>query len=498
MPKLAQRQITLSPGQSVFFNSPYKYTLASSGIGGGKSFVGNLRMINKVSQAPGSLNLVATQTYPMLRDSTYRTFKSLAPPGFIIDENRNDGWMLVRAGDGTAEILWRSLINYEFLRGVEFLYAYIDEMALIHPTAWKILKGRLRGKCPDNPLLKPQGWGTTTPRGKNWMWKEFVDTPTRRHAWVHWSGYDNEANLPEGYYEDLGYTGSFYDQEVLGLFAAFQGLVYDMFVDDQRLLNSHIRLPAEEMRFNDVVGGLDWGYIDPTAACVFGLYGDSKAWQLDEFYERKANFYDRVIPAVLALTKQHGVSVWYCDSSEPDKIDELRRAADKADVDTQFRAVEKGPGSITSGIQTVQWLLQERADGSRGLLVSPTCTNTIKEYLTYQYSTKEKVDRAADELPMDTNNHAQDASRYALHSVYGQRRHSGNSGIAVATSMPRYSSQLDALLHRTQKDEDDLDEEPIDPRTAKLLDEREERDVRRRAQNARIADQLRQLGGFGW
>lgn len=483
-----QKVYNLSPGQSVFFNSAYKYTLATSGLGGGKTFIGCLRLINKVSKAPGSLNLVAAPTFPMLRDSTYRTFMSLAPDGFVLDFNANDGTMKVRAGTGTAEILWRSLVKYEFLRGIEFMYEYIDELALCHPMAWKIARGRLRQKLPGLPGVKPQGWATTTPRGKNFVYHEWVMHPTKRHAWVHWPGTDNNANLPEGYYEDLGYTGSFYDQEVKGLFAAFDGLVYQ-FEDEPEAFNSHVKEPPENMSWRDVIGGLDFGYRDPTAACVFGLRSDLRAWQIGEYYQRKANFYDTVIPAILDLSREHHVSTWYCDSSEPDKIEELRRAADREGVDTIFRAVEKGPGSIISGVQTVQWMLAKRDDGSRGLLVSPECTNTRKEYGSYQYDTKDVGERSSSDVPQDMNNHAMDATRYALHSVFGRHRGDGSVAVAVSTQT---TPTLERLFRQTQQAEEDLDK-PDSP----FLTEQEERDVRRRAQNARIISQLRGLGGLG-
>lgn len=474
--------ITLSPGQSTFFSSRYKYTIATSGLGGGKTFVGCLKMMHQVASAPGSLNLVAAATYPLLRDSTYRTFMSLAPEGFVLNYNSNEGIMTVQAENGTADILWRSLVNYDFLRGTEFLYAYVDELALVRQSAWKVLKGRLRGKCPVKPELMPQAWGTTTPRGKNWMYQEFVEKPSRRHAWCHWPGTDNLVNLPDNYYEDLGYTGSFYDQEVLGEFRAFEGLVYAEFDD-----RANIAEPPENFSFNSVFGGLDFGFIDPTAAVVFGRWGDQRLWQLDEYYKSKANFETEIMPAIFDLTKKYGVAVWWCDSARPDLIDMLNRNRDTFGCDTVFRSAAKGPDSIMSGIQIVQSLIQQRGDGSRGLLVSPNCINTLKEYGVYQFDTKERLDRNANELPIDSNNHAMDASRYAIMHTIGKRSSSSIPAVVSSTA----ADQLERLLRHSDErspylpTEDELARDELMAR----------RDEARSAQTAQLLGVLRRLGG---
>jgi hypothetical protein len=91
---------------------------------------------------------------------------------------------------------------------------------------------------------------------------------------------------------------------------------------------------------------------------------------------------------------------------------------------------------VQPGIQTVTALLARRPDGTRGLYGSPRCIQTIAEYQSYQYTSPtagpfppreggrglghEGV--RASELPVKANDHALDATRYALHSALGQRR----------------------------------------------------------------------------
>src|SRR5258705_209708 len=83
------------------------------------------------------------------------------------------------------------------------------------------------------------------------------------------------------------------------LFSAFAGLVYSLQADEQ---DGHLRTAPAGMRFARVIGGVDWGYTNPTAAAVFGLDGDERAWQLDEWVRRHAPLEGVVLPALVELT----------------------------------------------------------------------------------------------------------------------------------------------------------------------------------------------------
>ena len=99
-----------------------------------------------------------------------------------------------------------------------------------------------------------------------------------------------------------------------------------------------------------------------------------------------------------------------------------------------------GVSPVRPGIQTLTRLLARRGDGTRGLYVAPRCVHTIAEYGMYQYPPDpgagiggygsqaplpvgEGFGRGPlSELPMKQNDHALDASRYALHTALGQSR----------------------------------------------------------------------------
>jgi hypothetical protein len=167
---------------------------------------------------------------------------------------------------------------------------------------------------------------------------------------------------------------------------------------------------------------------------VFGVDGDGRAWQLDEFYQRKAALEETVLPAVLGLTRRYGVRTWYCGPDEPEHIARLAEALVGAGL--RCRAL-RADNAIAPGIQTVTSLLGLRGDGTRGLYVASRCVHTIAEYLSYQYETPASDPFPAreggrglggeqgvrvSEAPLKQNDHSLDATRYALHTALGQRR----------------------------------------------------------------------------
>lgn len=261
-------------------------------------------------------------------------------------------------------------------------------------------------------------WATGTPRGRDGYARDFELAVQPNHLLYRASTWANAHNLPEGFVADLGYTGAFAEQEIEGLFVAFEGLVYLLDATEQGHLK---RWPHQLVAFDTMIGGIDWGYTNPAALVVFGLDGDKRAWQLDEFYQRRASLEDVILPALVKLTRQYGVQRWYADAADPEAIDRANNTLAREGLQCRVRPVVKGAGSVRAGIQTVTSLLAQREDGTRGLYVDPRCVNTIAEFGSYAYATTERAKRDPSEEPIKQSDHALDALRYALHSELGQQ-----------------------------------------------------------------------------
>ena len=401
------RTWNLNPEQWAFASSPRRFCFFVGGIGSGKTYAGAARAIARMRDNPTALGLIAAPTYAMLRDTTMRTFFMLLPANTIRTFNKSENRLRLESG---AEVLFRSMDEPDRARGLNLGWFWLDEAPLCGYYAWEVLKGRLRQRG-----VATAGWATGTPHGRDGFYRDFEAERRPRHALFRASTRTNLHNLPPGYIEQLGYTGAFAEQEIEGQFAAFEGLVYTF---DATPLG-HLREPEPDAMWADVVGGVDWGYTNPAAALVFGLDGDRRAWQLAEVYQRRAALEETLLPAILELTRRYGVRRWFCGPDEPEHIEALSAALAREGLACR---AERADNAVRPGIQTVTSLLAAREDGTRGLYVSPSCVHTISEYGSYQYANRDGDRRDPSEQPIKQNDHALDATRYALHTALTRSR----------------------------------------------------------------------------
>ena len=400
---------SLNPAQWAFLHSQARFSFYVGGIGAGKTFAGAARATLRALEDPGSLGLVGAPTYAMLRDTTQRALLELLPRQAVRRYYRSERRILLRNG---AEILLRSLDQPDFARGLNLAWFWLDEAPLCSYYAWEVLKGRLR-----QPGHTTAAWATGTPHGRDGFARDFELEPRRGHALYRASTWSNAHNLPPDFVADLGYSGAFEQQEVYGLFVGFEGLVYTL----DRSADSVIRDPAgrDAAAWARVIGGVDWGYTNPAAALVFARDGDGAFWQIAEFYQRRASLEETLLPQIVALTRAHAVEEWYCGPDEPEHIEALRLALSRAGLRAQ---VTRADNAVRAGIQTVTGLLAHRADGHHGLYIAPQMVSTLAEYDQYRYATASASGRDAAEQPLKQNDHAMDATRYALHSELGRLR----------------------------------------------------------------------------
>jgi phage terminase large subunit len=196
-----------------------------------------------------------------MRDSTMREFFKLLPTDLIESFNKSEYELKLKNG---TEILFRSLENYESVRGVEVAFIWIDEANLVSLKAWRVCLGRLR-----QPGYPHRSVITTTPRGKknNWVYQEYVEKPTvdlkLSRKIYHARTRDNIINLGPEYIEDLEatYTGEFALQELEGQFIdIIEGRVFSQFSWDY-----HVDFFGEEIFYNPsepLYGFWDYGVGD--------------------------------------------------------------------------------------------------------------------------------------------------------------------------------------------------------------------------------------------
>jgi hypothetical protein len=384
----------LNPAQYDFVASGERYSFYVGGRGAGKTYAGAVKALLVAAARPGSLGLVGAPTFANLRDFAQRMFFELTPPELVASHNRGEQHTVLTNG---AEILWRSADEPDRYRGLNLSWFWLDEAPYWGHGAWQILKATLRQ--PGWPIM---AWATGTPLGVDGYARDFELERKPRHVLFRASTRENLHNLPGGFVEDLGYSGQMEEQEIEGRFVGFSGLVYPAFVRDV-----HVRRAPDGAAWKRVVG----------------LDGDRRAHVLAEYYQRRASLHCERIPAIVEMTRRHGVEVWHCDPEDPGAIADLQAALREAGLSCRAVGAKKGAGSVTAGIQTVTAALGMRGDGLPGLLVDPGCLNLLAEFGVYRYpAVAEGVEVRRDprDEPVKASDHAMDALRYVLQAELGE------------------------------------------------------------------------------
>jgi PBSX family phage terminase large subunit len=382
--------------QDNFVFSSAHYVALCGGIGSGKTYAGAVRALaagmgrvgDRDIPAP-NLGIVTAATYPMLRDATFRVFRDVAGD-LIAGTNRSEFRVTLVNG---SEILFRSATDPDGLRGPNASWWWGDEAALYDAMTWKVMIGRLRQYGRQG-----YAWLTTTPKGRNWLYREFVENGDPDYAVWRISTRSNPF-LDRGFVDALreAYSGDFARQELEGDFVTHEGLVYLEFRRDRHTF-------TEAPPFAYTVAGVDWGYANPGVILIFGVDGDSRMWLIHEEYQRQRRVEDW---ATLArqLQEVYGVQTFYCDPSEPEYL----RMFEAAGCYT-----ENAINDVLPGIQAVKNRLATRGDGRPRLLVSVDAVNTLVEFEQYQWLEGREGLR---DQPRKANDHAMDALRYAVMGV---------------------------------------------------------------------------------
>lgn len=348
---------------------------------------------------PGSFGVILAPTYPMLRDSTIKTFLEACPRDLIVEYNRSEQRLMLING---TEILFRpgnDAAAIDRLRNINVDWFWMDEGSLFLEYAWRVLIGRLRGKTGPR-----RGWVTTTPKGYNWTWKKFVNDATEDYEYFTASSLDNPY-LPEDYKKSIleEYSGVFARQEIYGQFVGFEGCVYPEF---NRTI--HV-IDTSQYKFEAIVAGVDFGFSNPSVILKIGIDYDGRIFVLDEFYERHVTDSDL---AEYAKDNFKDVEFFIADSENPSAIQEFKNR------DIECRGVKKQVSEpkenfITSGIKRISNLLVVRGDGRPRLYVDQKCVNTIMEFENYRYPEKTE-EQPEKEAPLKIFDHALDALRYVV------------------------------------------------------------------------------------
>lgn len=379
----------LTPSQATIAKDTHRFRAVNCGRRFGKTTLAVEEIKGKALAKPSKIAYIAP-TYQQARDIAWEQLKKELLPIIIkINESRLEIRVRTLKGGESLIVLqgWESI---ETLRGQQFDFIVIDEVASMR-NFWLNWQEVIRPTLTDT---KGEALFISTPKGFNHFYDLYnLQDKDSDYKSFHFTSYDN-PHIPSEELDKarLELTEDRYAQEYLADFRKTQGLVYKEFSRDR-----HVFEDTSGIREVEYLGGVDFGFTNPTAVIAIKKDNDSTYWVIGEWYKRGMT--DSQTAEYVGAC---GFNAVYPDPESPAAIFELRKK------NVNVREVIKGKDSIKNGIDAVRELFK-----ANKLKIHKDCTNLIYELETYSYPEKKDM-RNEDENPVKENDHAVDALRYVI------------------------------------------------------------------------------------
>lgn len=406
--------MSLSAKQKDYFlNSRAKINISHGAVRSGKTFITNLRWLDYIRNGPPGKLLMSGRTTSTLKDNVLDDIFTIVGEGnYSYKESTGE---LVMFGRKIKCVGAEKIDAEARIRGQTYAGWYGDEITIQHPQFVK--QAITRCSVPRAQIF----WTTNPDHPKHFIKTDFIDNDIMKakgqvKVW-HFKLEDNKT-LSSDYIELLknSFGGVFYKRNIDGLWVLAEGVVYgdDYKPEIHKIPKKLVDAMIESGKFIEYIAGTDFGYTHPMTGLIYGVTDDEEPQfiQVAEYYRTQQKTEDL---AQWYLKQQdrlgQEIRVIFCDAAEPDRILTLKSFGLHA------RAAHK---ELMAGINSVQMMFKQGR-----LFISDDCENTDLELQTYTYPDPEDLKAKKDE-PLDQDNHAMDAKRYAIHNylkfLLGQSR----------------------------------------------------------------------------
>jgi hypothetical protein len=419
------------PVQWEALNFKTQFGAAICGSQSGKTTVGavwaGLRIQEEMARAVPRPGLIGAPTYKVMRQSTLQKFFEQFPQ-LQQYHKRQESVIEIPYQDKKGQNKIYSIFVRSFDRplGVEGMspgWAWLDEFGQCDQLAWTVVKTRMT-------VTGGKIFITTTPYNMGFLYadvyKPVKEGIEKRMSLYTWSAYDladffdglSESSTGEQKTEYKIKAESIRDhlnnekralapeefnKRYMGQFSRRTGLVYSL-REEQYVIR-------ETKRWDKVIGGIDWGYHHP-AVGVYGLEGDT--WYVIGEWGSTKNTTDEIIDACKELQGEFGVSRWYADSANPEKIKQANKGAGLYVVGYKKKKMmrvgeSKGSerSSVEYGISYINQLVRENR-----LKVFDDMAFHRHEFESYHFPDDPKPGN--EDQPAKEFDHFMDAMRYAI------------------------------------------------------------------------------------
>lgn len=348
------------------------------GAGSGKSHATAQRILNLFYSGQDLRILVVRKTGPALRITAFQLLLDLLEE-MKLPYTVNYSDMVIRNPRGNI-IFCKSLDNPEKIKSFQANYIWVEEATDIEYTDYLQLNLRLR-RVNVNPGWKNQIFLTFNPIDEHhWLVQHFIRGKPDDNVLVHHSTYLDNPFLDEEYVQELidlvEKDINFYRIYTLGEPGVLTNKIYHNYVTVPR--ESWPVVPSSEK-----VYGIDFGYTRPSAVVSLIFAEGDAVYVKEELYQTHLTNSDLIEKLKEIDPAKRGL--YYADSAEPDRIEEIRQAG--FDIHPAFK-------NIKLGIDRVK---------RRKLYIHEDSVNTLKEINNYKY--REDRDGSALEEPVQFQDH---------------------------------------------------------------------------------------------
>lgn len=372
--------VQILPHQHETLISRKAEVLLAAGIGAGKSHLGALWCIEKISEFPKCTILLAANTYSQMLNASVKTLTTTLDDLKIKYKSVLSG-PRKRIEIGKATIMLYSLEKHDNIRGIKADFSWLDEVAFSCLAALNVVRGRMRG----NAASYRQILMTSSLNGYNFLYDIFGNlTGDEANTQMVQAQTQDNIFLPGGYYEQLvelygGIDSPLARQELFGVFVNLQeGAIFSMFERDINLK------PCQLDKDHPVYVGIDFNVQQMSAVYCQYINGMFKVCKEVQLTHRDANTFDMGNRIVKDLG---GFNVRVI----PDSTGRARKtAASSGATDHQ---ILRDLGLIV--METSNPLVRDRQNNmnikfkKEQLILDPSCVKTIKEIETLSARDKE-------------------------------------------------------------------------------------------------------------
>ncbi len=319
----------------------------------------------------------------------------------IVTERRSENKIIIQMG-GCVNTYFlfggRDESSYTLIQGLTLAGVLFDEVALMPRSFVE----QALARCS---VTGSKYWFNCNPdTPQHWFYQEWVLRAKEKNVLhLHFTMKDNLSLSPNVIerYENL-FSGVFYDRYIRGLWVVAEGLIYTMFDT-----NVHV-VPTVERPYECYMVSCDYGTINPMSIGLWGLC-QGKWYRTKEYYfdsrQKKRQKTDEEYYADLEqLIGALPIERVIVDPSAASFIECVRKHG--------RLYVQPAKNDVLNGIRDVATQLQQG-----NIFFNDCCKDSIREFGLYRWDEKATEDR-----PLKTNDHAMDDVRYFVHTAFAPRR----------------------------------------------------------------------------